>query len=120
MSRLKQNKIPANIDANNIMQIAVDQGVLENGFNWKLVRDSDTLNAKSKEVMWIEWDEAGRFKAKHEEPALGRSLLMSPFNQYFTWQTTVVTEIITNEDNCIHFKTQNSNYTLTKIYEPAV
>ena len=39
---------------------------------------------------------------------------MSPFNYFTTWQTTVVTEIITNEDNFVHFKTMNSEYKLYK------
>ncbi len=121
MSRLKQNKIPAHIDKNNLMQIAVDQGVLEDEFNWKLVREGNELTAKSKEVMWLEWDETGKFKDRHEEPALGRSLLMSPFNQYFTWQTTAITSFqqSLNKDEIV-FSTKNSNYTLTKINEPTI
>ena len=104
---------------NKLIQIAIDQGVLENKFNWKLVRENDTLTAKSKEIMWLDWDETGRFKDKHEEPALGRSLLMSPFNQYFTWQTTQITSFQQQGDEIV-FSTKNSNYTLTKINEPAV
>jgi hypothetical protein len=34
----------------------------------------------------------------------------------FTWMTTTVTEIIEETDDEIHFKTQNSEYTL-KIYK---
>jgi hypothetical protein len=62
--------------------------------------------------MWIEFNEEGRGKSKHEEPAIGRSLIMSPFNEYFTWQTTMITEIVEQSDNYIKFKTQNSNYEL--------
>ena len=116
MSKLKQNKIPVQIDEKKLIQIAVDQGALENEFNWKLVREGDTLTAKSKEVMWLEWSETGRFKDKHEEPALGRSLLMSPFTRYFTWQTTKIITFKPIENGFI-FSTINSNYTLTKIYE---
>ena len=113
MKKLKIIK-SVKIDEEALVKIGVKQGVLENKFNWKLVRDSDTLKAKSKEVMWIEWDETGRFKAKHQEPALGRSLLMSPFNQYFTWQTTQITSFQQQGDEIV-FSTKNSNYTLTKI-----
>ena len=84
-------------------------------FNWKLVRERDGLTKKSKEVMWIEFNDEGRFKSKHDEPAIGRSLIMSPFNQYFTWQTTTITEIVEQRDNYIKFKTQNSNYELFKL-----
>ena len=84
-------------------------------FNWKLVRERDGLTKKSKEVMWIEFNDEGRFKSKHDEPAIGRSLIMSPFNQYFTWQTTTVTEIVEQRDDYIKFKTENSNYELFKL-----
>ena len=48
---------------------------------------------------------------------VGRSLLMSPFNHFFTWQTTVVTEIIASEPDSsyIKFKTENSTYELFKL-----
>ena len=59
------------------------------------------------------------FQTKHAEPAIGRSLLMSPFNNFFTWQTTTVTEIIEESADLVVFKTQNSNYTLRKLYAEA-
>ena len=79
----------------NVLKIAVEQGVIDNEFNWKLVREHDGLTNQSKDIMWIEWNEDGTFKEKHDTFAIGRSLLMSPFNQFFTWQTTPITKIIT-------------------------
>ena len=90
-------------------------GLIEKEFNWKLVRERDGLTKQSKEVIWIEFNDEGRFKSKHDEPAIGRSLIMSPFNDYFTWQTTLVTEIVEQRDDYIKFKTQNSNYELWKL-----
>ena len=87
--------------------------------NWELVREHDGLTKQSVSVIWIEWDDMGRFKEKHNEPAIDRSLLMSPFNDFFTWQTTAVTEIIEHTTDLIVFKTQNSNYTLRKLYAEA-
>jgi hypothetical protein len=110
MSKKKQTLISADIEA-----IAVEQGVIENKFNWKLVRERDNLTRESKEVMWIEFGDNGFFKSKHEEPAIGRSLIMSPFNQFFTWQTTVITEIIEEKENYVKFRTGNSIYELTRI-----
>ena len=55
--------------------------------------------------MWLEFGEDGFFKEKHDKPAIGRSLLMSPFNQFFAWQTTVVTEIVEQKDGFIKFRT---------------
>ena len=99
MGRLEQIKIPVDIES----------------YNWKLVRESDGLIKQSKEVMWIEFNEEGRFKAKYDKPDIGRSLLMSPFNQFFTWQTTTLTEIVEEREDYIKFKTENSNYELWKL-----
>ena len=115
MSKLKQDKIPMTLTEDGILKIAVEQGVIENEFNWKLVREHDGLTNQSKDIMWIEWNEDGTFKEKHDTFAIGRSLLMSPFNQFFTWQTTPITEIVEEQDDYIKFKTQNSNYELWKL-----
>ena len=92
-------------------------GLADNEFNWRLVREGDGLIKKSKAVMWLEWNDEGRFPAKHDEPAIGRSLIMSPFNYFYTWQTTVVTEILASEvdSSYIKFKTKNSTYELFKL-----
>lgn len=115
MSKIKQDTIPVLIDEDNLMKIAIEQGVIENKFNWKLVREHDGLTKQSKEVMWIEWNDEGRFKSKHDEPAVGRSLLMSPFTFSFTWQTTEITEIMEQREDYLKFRTRNSVYELTKI-----
>ena len=67
--------------------------------------------------MWLEWNEDGSFKEKHDDIGVGRSLIMSPFNHFFTWQTTVVTEILAAETDSsyIKFKTKNSTYELFKL-----
>ena len=83
--------------------------------NWRLIRENDGLTKESVGVTWIEWDEYGLGKAMHNDIAIGRSLLMSPFSVAFTWQTTPVTEIIVNHDDCIKFNTKNSTYTLYKL-----
>ena len=114
MSKLKQTKIPMTLE-DNVMKVALEQGVIENEFNWKLVRERDGRENQSKEVMWVEWNEEGRFKARHDEPAIGRSLIMSPFNQFFTWQTTDITEIVEQREDYIKFNTRNSVYELWKL-----
>ena len=115
MSKLKRTKIPVTIGLDNLLEIAVEQGVIDNEFNWKLVRERDGLIKQSKGVKWVEWKEDGTFKEQFEEVAIGRSLLMSPFNQSFTWQTTTITEIVEQRDDYIKFKTGNSNYELFKL-----
>jgi len=82
---------------------------------YKLVRE-DGMTKQSKDVMWLEFDENGKFKAKHKDIAVGRSLLMSPFSQFFTWQTTDIKEIIEQREDYVKFKTTNSIY---ELYEKA-
>lgn len=112
MTKIKQTKIPMELTEENIIKVAIEQGVIENEFNWTLVREGDSLTNKSKDIKWIEWDEEGRFKAEHKEPAIGRSLIMSPFNQFFTWQTTPITEILEESEGYLKFATRNSIYEL--------
>jgi len=113
MSKIKQDKIPMTLE-DDVLKVAVEQGVIEKEYNWKLVLEKDNLTKQSKEVIWIEWDENNRFKAKHDKPAIGRSLIMSPFNDFFTWQTTDIKEIIEQREDYIKFKTLNSTYELFK------
>ena len=114
-----QPKLLVSFDENGNIQLDPLQaellGIVENEFHWKLIRERDGLMKQSKEVMWVEFNEDGRFKEKYDEPAVDRSLIMSPFNDYFTWQTTTITEIVEQRDSYIKFKTQNSNYELIKL-----
>ena len=82
--------------------------------NWKLVREGDGLTKQSEKIIWIEFSEDGRFKDQHNEIGVNRSLVMSPFNDFFTWQTTTVTEIIEQTEDYVKFKTKNSTYELFK------
>jgi hypothetical protein len=109
MSKLNQAKIPVTLDNPSEILPPPEQ------HKWKLVRERDGLTKQSVDVMWIEWDENGRFKAKHDYPDLGRSLLMSPFNDFFTWQTTPMTGIQEQREDYICFDTENSRYELFKI-----
>lgn len=83
--------------------------------NWKLVRERDGLTKQSNDIMWVEFNEEGRGSSRYDDPAIGRSLIMSPFNRFFTWQTTTVTEIVEQREDYIKFKTQNSNYELFRL-----
>ena len=84
---------------------------------YKLTRLDDGLIRQSEDVMWIEWNSEGRFDSKHDEPAIGRSLMMSPFNPlFFTWQTTQIIAFKPTESG-VEFVTNNSNYVLEHIEE---
>jgi len=114
----EQPKVLLTQDVNDVLHMSPELtemlGITESEFNWRLVREGDGLNLKSKEILWLEWNEDGRFKEKHNDIAVGRSLIMSPFNHFFTWQTTLVTEVleVAEDLSYIKFKTKNSTYEL--------
>ena len=78
------------------------------------LKRSDGLIKRSEDVRWIEFNEEGRGKELHETPNVGLGLIMSPFNIFFTWQTTEVTELLESSENYIRFRTKNSDYELIK------
>jgi len=114
-----QPKLLVSFDENGNMQLDEMQaelmGLVEKKFNWKLVRERDGLSKQSEKVMWIEFNDDGRFKERYDEIGLNRSLIMSPFSEFFTWQTTTVTEILEQRDEYVKFKTTNSVYELFKL-----
>lgn len=79
---------------------------------YKLVRERDGMLKTSADVRWLEFDEDGKYKDGFDSIAVGRSLLMSPFGPYFTWQTTLVTQIVEQREDYIKFNTENSCYEL--------
>lgn len=105
---LIQNK-DGNLELNKSFQEVFGK---EEEYKYKLVRERDGLTKQSKDIKWLEFGEDGRYKADYPEVAVGRSLIMSPFNQFFTWQTTTVTEIVEQREDYIKFKTENSLYEL--------
>ena len=115
------NKIPVTLDANGDMYMdqlgALAELITQGKPNWKLVRSGDGLTKHSVDILWIEFNENGTFKAKHNDFAVGRSLIMSPFNQFFTWQTTPITKILvaTTDPLYVKFETENSVYKLIKL-----
>ena len=116
MSKIKQDKIPVELTEDDILRLALELEAMENRFrNWKLVRERDGLTKYGREMGWIEWGEDGKFKAKHDKPAVGRSCMLDPHRMSFTWLTTSVTEIVEEREDYVKFKTQNSNYELFKL-----
>jgi len=79
---------------------------------YKLVREKDQLTKTSVAVKWLEFNEKGLYKGESTDIAVNTSLMMSPFNDFFTWQTTLVTEIVEQREGYIKFKTENSTYEL--------
>lgn len=85
--------------------------------NCTLIKTGDDSFIKlSSKVCFIKYDENGRGKELLNKPELGTALLMSPFNETFTWLTTTIEEIIEekyiNGVNYLKFRTMNSLYEL--------
>lgn len=106
MSKIDQIKIP----------VAIVTEEPEPQINFKLVRINDGLIRQGQTIKYVEWEGGIGSKAKelHDEPAVGRSLILDPKFSY-NWLTTSITEIIEQRENYIKFKTQNSDYELFKI-----
>ena len=82
---------------------------------YKLEKEGANFAKLAHEAKWVEWDENGKASGMHDEPKLGRSLILEPHPVYFTWLTTTVTEIIEQKEGYIKFKTKNSTYTLCQL-----
>jgi ribosomal protein L21E len=87
----------------------------EEDHKYKLVRERDQLTKTSRDVKWLEFNEKGFYKGESVDIAVNTSLIMSPFNDFFTWQTTIVTEIVEQREGYTKFSTENSVYELFKI-----
>ena len=91
-------------------------GLIESEQRWILTKpDQPSFQKLSADIIWLEFNEDRTYKARHKKPAVGLSLLMSPFNEFFTWQTTPITHIKEERENCWLFNTENSTYLLRKI-----
>lgn len=117
MSKIKQTKIYLTQDENGNLKMDDEMGKLLFGdpnanAKYKLVRERDGLTKYGREMGWIEWGEDGRFKEKHDKPAVGLSCILDPHRMSFTWLTTSVTEIVEQQDKYIKFNTRNSVYEL--------
>lgn len=112
-----QKKILVTQDENGNLKIDDEMGKLLFGdpnahAKYKLVRERDSLTNYGQEIGWIEWGDDSRFKEKHDEPAIGRSLILDSHRISYTWLTTSVTEIVEQRDDYIKFNTHNSVYEL--------
>lgn len=80
--------------------------------NYKLVREYDGSTQHAHKIGWIEWHDNKKYKEEHNEPAIGRSLILDPHRISYTWLTTTITEIVEQRDDYIKFNTENSVYEL--------
>lgn len=80
--------------------------------NYILTRINDGMQITGSFIKFIEWNKDKTGKSVHDEPAIGRSIIINPVNGLiYKWMTTPITEIISETE----FKTENSIYTLHKV-----
>ena len=77
--------------------------------NYVLTRKEDNKQIVGGVVKFVEWNEDTTFKAVHDTPAIGRSIIVDPgpYGMYH-WLTSAITEVISDTE----FKTENSTYLL--------
>jgi hypothetical protein len=117
-----QQKILLTQDENGNLKIDDEIGKMLFGdpnthMNYKLVREYDGLTKYGQKIGWIEWNDNGSFKEKHNEPTINRSLILDPHRMSYTWLTTTITEIIEQREDYIKFNTENSVYELFHLNE---
>lgn len=80
--------------------------------NYVLTRKEDNKQMTANTVKFIEWNENGVGGSLHNEPAVGRSIVLDVTGpESYKWLTSQIVEIISNTE----FKTKNSTYTLYKV-----
>ena len=77
-----------------------------------LTRIGDGYIVRGNSVLYMEWDETGHFKEKHDSPEIGRSLVVDFNTGNFKWMTTKIKEVLEMSDNLVRFVTLNSEYQL--------
>ena len=77
-----------------------------------LTRINDGKTIAGSTVDWIEWNEDGTFKQKHNEPQVGYACIIDGHKFTYGWLTTTITEILDISEEYIKFKTENSEYKL--------
>jgi hypothetical protein len=113
---LKNKRLSAKAKNTVLSCLALGASPTSTDFYYRLTRLNDNHVVEADRIRWVEFGEDNKIKDWFHNITLGRSLLMSPFNAFFTWQTTPVVEII--ENNYFwgaHFKTINSEYKLERI-----
>ncbi len=84
----------------------------------KLYRLNDGLELTGVRVDWIEWNEYGTVKAKHEKPDIGLSCLIDGhYGLLYTWLTTEIigfqyADCTDHPGYICVFTTKNSEYKL--------
>ena len=75
--------------------------------------NNEKFHRITEDIRWVERKEDGTIKEIHEDnPQVGFTLIISPYQPENTYQTKTITEIIENTRTLVHFKTIDSEYKL--------
>lgn len=78
---------------------------------YKIVRVNDGKTIETKDYKFVVFNKEGRGNEMVDTPQEKSSLIVPPYNMYYTWLTSPIVEVI-NEFN---FKTKNSEYKIEKL-----
>ena len=81
---------------------------------YQLTREKDNRILGGRVIKFVEWNEYGGYSKVHDEPAIGRSVILDPHSFSYTWLTTEITSFEYDGD-VLKFDTKNSKYILEKI-----
>lgn len=111
------NHIPK-LDALKDGKMVCDECSYTNSYCTLLKPEQPSFIKTSLEVIFILINAPSGKNEIKETYDVGLSLIMSPFNECFTWMTTPITEILDTKENYVKFKTENSIYELyyTTVY----
>jgi len=83
-------------------------------YKYKLVRTRDNLTKYGNKLTWVGWNEDDTYKQQYDEPVIGASLVFDFTFGYYEWMTTRIVSF-KQEENCLIFTTQNSEYKLYQL-----
>ena len=116
MKKYDANQIAAVTGAQAKIPLILDeQGdfIVDSQYKYTLKRLDDGLTKRGNRVQYIEWNEDRSSRSTYDEAKVGLSLILDP-RMNFTWLTTLIVEILQQEDKYIKFKTENSTYELVQ------
>ena len=78
---------------------------------FKIIRINDNKTFKVESYKFVVFNKDGRGKELIDNPEIGTSLILPPYNAFTQWLTSPIVSIVDD----YNFDTKNSTYQITKI-----
>lgn len=78
-----------------------------------ITRINDGKTFETEDYKFVVFHSDGRGKELQEKIEVGTSLVLPPYNAFYSWMTSEIVEVVKDEPGLIEFNTRNSNYTIT-------